>query len=262
MNQTAIQRKTPLQRAARPNSRSIAEDGGASAWGNALPGAQERAEIKRRSIVRAAARSFSRLGFHGTSMDDIAANLGVTKAALYRYVQNKHDILFACFNLGLDSGFAHLERAEKEGANGLDKLRIALRGYLEDMIGELGHPSVLLEENALLPEHARIIIRRRDEAEKRFRFLVREGIADGSIIECDPKLAIFSLLGAIQWVPKWYRDGGEWSATHVADSMIELIMRSIAAPQASVSLKKKSARGVGTEKSDSKTRKSHNKNEA
>ena len=163
-------------------------------------------------------------------MDDIAAHLCVTKAALYRYVRNKHDILFACFNLGLDSGFAHLERGEREGVNGLEKLRIALRGYLEDMISELGHPAALLEENALLPEHARVIIRRRDDAEKRFRALVKEGIADGSIVPCDPKLAIFALLGAIQWVPKWYRDDGEWTAPQVAESLIDLIMRGIAAP--------------------------------
>jgi TetR/AcrR family transcriptional regulator len=229
MTGSSVQRKAPQPQAARAARRPELREGSVIAWGNALPGPSERAEIKRESIVRAAARSFNRVGFHGTSMDDIAAHLGVTKAALYRYVQNKHEILFACFNLGLDSGFAHLDRGEKEGANGLEKLRIALRGYLEDMIGELGHPSALLEENALLPEHAKIIIRRRDEAEKRFRNLVREGIADGSVIPCDPKLAIFSLLGAIQWVPKWYRDNGEWTPAMVADSMIALIMRSIEA---------------------------------
>ena len=56
------------------------------AWGAAFPGQQERVDIKRRSIVREAARSFNRAGFHGTSMGDIAKRLGVTKAALYRYV--------------------------------------------------------------------------------------------------------------------------------------------------------------------------------
>jgi TetR/AcrR family transcriptional regulator len=216
----------------RRRGRAPVEDEDASAWGNALPGLRERAEIKRNSIIRQAAKSFNRAGFHGTSMDDIAADLGVTKAALYRYVQNKHDILFACFNIGLDSGFAHLERAEREGSNGLDKLRIALHGYLKDMIGELGHPSALLEENALLPEHARLIIRRRDIAERKFRAMVVEGIGDGSIIECDPKLAVFSLLGAIQWVPKWYRDDGEWSAEQVADALIAMCTRSIAAKPA------------------------------
>ena len=129
-----------------------AERGLVPAWGNALPSHAERAELKRGSIVRAAAQCFNRSGFHGTSMDDIAARLGVTKAALYRYVTTKHELLFASFNMAMDSSFASLDRADKEGGSGLDKLRIALRGYLGDLIGALGHPVVLHEESALLPE--------------------------------------------------------------------------------------------------------------
>ena len=199
------------------------------AWGNALPSRSERAELKRNSIFREAARCFSRAGFHGTSMDDIAERLGVTKAALYRYVPNKHEVLFATFNLAMDSSFANLDRGEKEGSNGLEKLRIALKGYLEDLIGKLGHPVVLLEDSALLPDQSRALLRRRDEAERRVRKLVKEGIEDGSIVPCDPKLAVFALLGAINWVPKWYRDDGEWTAAQVSESLVNLVTRSIAA---------------------------------
>ena len=198
-------------------------------WGDALPNMSERAEIKRGSIVRAAAQCFNRSGFQGTSMDDIADRLGDSKAALYRYVKNKHELLFASFNMAMDSTFANFDRAEREGGNGLEKLRLTLRGYLEEMIGKLGHPVVLLEEGALLPDQSRAIVRRRDQAEKRYRALIAEGIGDGSIIACDPKLAVFALLGAINWVPKWYRDNGEWSATEVAESLVALITRSIAA---------------------------------
>jgi TetR/AcrR family transcriptional regulator len=199
------------------------------AWGNAVPGLAQAAELKRASIVRAAAQCFSRLGFHGTSMDDIAGRLGVTKAALYRYVSNKHELLLESFNLAMDSSFANLDRAEAEGRNGLDKLQIALRGYLADLIGKLGHPVVLLEENALLPAQSRAIIARRDAVERRYRGLVEEGIRDGSIVPCSPKLAVFALLGAVNWVPKWYRTDGAWSADQVAESLVSLVTRSLAA---------------------------------
>lgn len=228
-NRSGNGKATRLAKPSKPHRKARRTVAAALAWGNALPSLSERAELKRASIFREAARSFNRAGFHATSMDDIAKHLGVTKPALYRYVRNKHEVLFASFNLGLDSGFANLERGEKEGANGLEKLRIALRGYLEDLIGKLGHSVVLLEENALLPEQSRAIIRRRDEAERRYRALVIEGIEDGSIIPCEPKLAIFALLGAVSWVPKWYRDDGEWTAAQVAESLVGLITRGIAA---------------------------------
>lgn len=213
----------------KPRRRRIASTGPVRTWGDALPSVSERIEIKRKSIILEAARSFNRAGFHGTSMDDIAKRLGVTKAALYRYVPNKHVLLFESFNLAMDSSVANLDRGEREGANGLEKLRIALRGYLEDLIGKLCHPVVLLEENALLPEQSRAVIRRRDEAEARYRKLIKEGIADGSIVSCDPKLAVFALLGAVNWVPKWYRSDGEWSAAQVAHMLVNLATRSIAA---------------------------------
>jgi TetR/AcrR family transcriptional regulator len=198
-------------------------------WANAVPSRSEQIDLKRTSILREAAKSFNRSGFHGTALDDIAERLGVTKAALYRYVPTKHDLLFACFNMAMDSAFSNLDRGEREGRNGLEKIRIGLRGYVEEMIGELGYPVVLLEENALLPEHAKAIIKRRDRMEQRLRELVVRGMGDGSITPCNPKLVVFSILGAVNWVPKWYRADGEWSAAEVADALLAIVARSIAA---------------------------------
>ena len=223
----------PAPVAARSAATRVAASTGA--WGIDLPTPEESAELKRGSIVRAAAQCFNRSGFHGTSMDDIAARLGVTKAALYRYVKTKHDLLFAAFNIAMDSSFANLAIGEKQGATGLEKLHITLRGYLRDLIGTFGHPVVLLEDGALLPEQQLALLRRRDEAEKRFRALVEEGVRDGSITPCNSKLAVFALMGAVNWVPKWYRSDGEWTPELISDSLVELIMRGIAAKPHSLS---------------------------
>jgi AcrR family transcriptional regulator len=102
----------------------------AGTWGNAVPTAQESTELKRKSIIRAAAQCFNRSGFHGTSMDDIAARLGVTKPALYRYVKNKHEVLFACFTMVMDMSFSHLERWESAQGTALGRLRSLLESPL------------------------------------------------------------------------------------------------------------------------------------
>jgi TetR/AcrR family transcriptional regulator len=200
-----------------------------AAWANAVPSRSQQADLKRTSILREAARSFNRSGFHGTTLDEIAERLGVTKAALYRYVPNKHELLFACFTLAADAAFANLDAGEAQGRNGLEKVRIGLQGYVRDMIGEFGFPVVLLEENALLPEHAKIIINLRDRVERRLRALVALGIEDGSIAPCNPKLVSFAIFGAVNWVPKWYRAGGDWSAEEVAEWLLAVVTRSIAA---------------------------------
>jgi TetR/AcrR family transcriptional regulator len=219
-----------------------------AAWANAVPSRSQQVDLKRTSILREAARSFNRSGFHGTTLDDIAERLGVTKAALYRYVPNKHELLFACFKLAMDSAFSNLDTGEAQGRNGLDKIRIGLQGYVRDMIGELGYPVVLLEENALLPEHAKTIIRQRDQMERRLRALIAEGIEDGSIAPCNPKLVSFAMFGAVNWVPKWYRAGGEWSAEEVAEWLLAVVTRSIAAAPHRIDIDGPKAKGRGAAK--------------
>jgi TetR/AcrR family transcriptional regulator len=226
-----------------------------AAWANAVPSRSQQVDLKRTSILREAARSFNRSGFHGSTLEDIAERLGVTKAALYRYVPNKHELLFACFTLAADAAFANLDAGEAQGRNGLDKIRIGLQGYVRDMIGEFGYPVVLLEENALLPGHAKIIISRRDRVERRLRALVALGIEDGSIAPCNPKLVSFAIFGAVNWVPKWYRAGGDWSAEEVAEWLLAVVTRSIAAEPHRIDIDGPKANSRGATKKSGVSRK-------
>ena len=137
----------------------------------------------------------------------------------------------------MDAAFKNLDRASRapqDGSepSGLDKLRGTLTGYLDDMIGDLGHGVALFEENALEGDRATEIMGRRDQFERALRTLVRQGMADGSIVACEPKLAVFALLGAINWVPKWYRAGGDWQSGQIARALVELITRALAAEPA------------------------------
>jgi TetR/AcrR family transcriptional regulator len=72
------------------------------------------------------------------------------------------------------------------------------------MLGLEGGYVVLLEENAMKPAHVRAIVKRRDQFEQGLREFVAEGIADGSIVRCNPKLAVFMMMGALNWSRKWY----------------------------------------------------------
>jgi TetR/AcrR family transcriptional regulator len=198
-------------------------------WANAVPSRAEVSETKRKAIIREAARVFNRRGSHGTTLEDVAERLGVSKAALYRYVNNKNDLLCACHEEAMEIAFENLERGEREGQNGLDMIRIAMNGYLRVMISDLGVPVLLLEENALEQASARRIVSLRDAFERRLRNLVERGIADGSIVPLNPKLAVFSLLGAVHWVTKWYSPDGAWSADDASSALIELATRGFAA---------------------------------
>jgi TetR/AcrR family transcriptional regulator len=198
-------------------------------WANVVPSRAEQSDTKRKAIIREAARVFNRRGSHGTTLDDVAERLGVTKTALYRYLNNKNDLLRACHEEAMEIANEHLDIGERTGRSGLEKIQIAMTGYLRTMISDLGVPVLLLEENALEAQSAVRIVKLRDAFEKRLRRLVQEGIADGSIVMTDPKLAVFMLLGAVHWVTKWYSPEGPWTAEDASHALIELATRALAA---------------------------------
>jgi TetR/AcrR family transcriptional regulator len=198
-------------------------------WANAVPSRAEQSDTKRKAIIREAARVFNRRGSHGTTLEDVAERLGVSKTALYRYVTNKNDLLCACHEEAMEIANDNLDVGERTGRKGLEKIQIAMTGYLRTMISDLGVPVLLLEENALEPQSAVKIVKLRDAFEKRLRGLIELGIADGSIVPTDPKLAVFMLLGAVHWVTKWYSPKGPWTAEDASTALLELATRGLAA---------------------------------
>ena len=207
----------------------------AALWKNVVPAASAQFDRKREVLLREAAASFNRSGYHGTSLAEIAKKLGVTKAALYTYVPSKEELLFYCHDSAMDTAFESLRKARAEGGTGLQKLTATLRRYLEMMLGEEGGYVVLLEENAMKPLHVRAIVKRRDQFELGLRELVVEGMADGSIVACNPKLAVFMALGALNWGRKWYRPNGNWSGPQIAFALSQMLERSLSsAPVASL----------------------------
>ena len=188
--------------------------------------------IKRQEVLREAAASFNFKGYHATSLTEIATSLGVTKAALYHYFPNKNSLLAACFEHAMDVAFASLERGRKEGKNGRDRLVLTISGYVSQLIDELNCCVVLMEEHALEPGDRTKLVRQRDRFERSLRALVKEGIEDGSVVPCDPKLAIFVILGAMNWVPKWFKPSGAWTPEQLTIALSQIFERAVSSSPA------------------------------
>lgn len=199
----------------------------AAAWSNVVASRDEQFRLKRNALLREAAQAFSARGYHNTSLDDVAAALGVTKAALYHYVRNKQEILFECHMLSLDLGEQALEYARREGSTGFEKVVLVARRYLELMTSEIGRIAVLAEYDALDDDSKAVVRARRDEFEHALRGLIAAGIADGSIRPIDPKLAAFYFMGSVNWMTRWFRPDGEFGGEQIAASFADLFAAGI-----------------------------------
>ena len=183
---------------------------------------------KREAVIRSAARAFDARGYHNTSLDDIAAALGVTKPTIYYYVANKEQLLFECFLAGLEPIRSALRRAEQTPGSGRDRLREVIRDYALAIASEYGWCMVRAEHQDLGPELSAQVRALKSEIDRGIRRLLQAGINDGSIAVNDTKLAAFAIAGALNWIAHWYRAGRTLSAGEVAEAFVAFLEHGLA----------------------------------
>ena len=193
----------------------------ASPWSGRRRRPRDR-DVKREAVIRAAARAFNDRGYHHTSLDDIAADLGVTKPTVYYYVENKEQLLFECFLAGLRPIRDAFREAERAGGSGRERLNAVVRGYALAIASEYGWCMVRAHDQDLRPTMRRQINTLKSEIDQGIRGLLQAGVSDGSIEPCDPKIAAFALAGALNWIAHWYRADQEMTATAIADAFVAL----------------------------------------
>ena len=181
--------------------------------------ARRRADLRRREILRAAARIFRERGFALTGMRDIANAADLSSGNLYHYFRGKDEILFACQDASLDRLLAALRRVRAgDGplAPRLHALAVAhLHGLLDEFEGSAAH----FEVDALPPPLRERIVAKRDRYERATRALVREGVRRGELRADDPAVMTRAFFGALNWTAHWFRPGGPQSSGAVAASV-------------------------------------------
>ncbi len=200
-----------------------------ASWDPEIKTPAQQRELKRRAILRVAAQLFNEKGFHGTSLDEIADVLGVTKTALYYYVKSKDVLLYECLIVSYDCGQAARQHAEKHGHDPLEKIELLYRRFVELLMTERGAYTTMANLNALPEPQRKQLLGRRRQLDKYSRDLLQQAAAAGQIREVDPKIASNYFLGAANWILRWYQEG-EKSPQEIADIFMDLLLNGINNP--------------------------------
>ena len=175
-------------------------------------------------ILKSAAKAFRKLGYHGATVEEIAAALHMKKGNLYYYFRNKEEILFACHQYSLDRLLAILDEIERSGVSPEQKLRRLIGAFVHTILDELHGTALGLDLEALSPAHLRTVITRRDRFDKGMREVLKEGIRSGTFVYADAKLLSFAILGAVNWIPRWYNPDGPSTSEEIADKFAEYLI--------------------------------------
>ncbi len=189
----------------------------------------DRQEARREQILSGAARVFSRKGYHASTVDEIAKELGLTKASIYYYVRDKSDLLYQLYKRAmsalLESQTEILARPDPPDV----KLRAMIQEYVRIVASATAMYSVVVlrEHQALPPRKRKEIIAMRDQYEQGYHQCIREGIEQGIFEAQDVKMASYVVLGALNWIPNWYNPRGTLSKEQIGQIFAEQLMRGL-----------------------------------
>ncbi len=181
--------------------------------------------LSRTDIVAAARGLFSARGYAATSLNDIAAEIGVQKGAIYYHVPRKADLLAEIVYDLLRPIHAELERL-RDLPEPVDlRLRMAIRCHMNGIIENREAARVFFEDRSGLPEDVEREVAALDHGLRSvFQSLITEGVERGVFRDVDPTVATLHLLAACNWPYRWFRPDGAIAQRDFVEATIDLLM--------------------------------------
>jgi AcrR family transcriptional regulator len=173
------------------------------------------------TVLRRSIELFNRQGYDGTSMGDIARELGLTKSAIYHHVRSKQHLLEQALDEALDglTTAVRTARSAAVDASAHDRLRATVHESVKILADHLPAVTLLLRVrgNSDLELDA---LRRRREIDEIFAELVGEAVREGSIRDdLAPDLVSRLLFGTVNSLVEWYRPEGPVEPDQLAETI-------------------------------------------
>lgn len=182
----------------------------------------------RRDILLAGAYLFRRKSFLGTTLDDIALKVGINKATIYYYFENKEQILYEIMSKALDELIKGARTIVSTDASPMEKMESLVKLHLKVGTDSSSLAGVSqFERKNLSPKLLKLYNATRDEYEQIYRELLNEGMAMNQFQEGDPRMVARFMLGLVNSVITWFKRTGLLSIDKIGEEVWKFIFYSI-----------------------------------
>src|SRR4051794_7023903 len=172
------------------------------------------------SLLDVAVAVFNERGYDATSMEELAARLGVTKSAIYHHVPSKVELLRLGLDRALDGLFAVTAEPGATTGPAIDRIEHVVRGSVRVLTEQLPFVTLLLRVRGN-SDVERAALQRRRRFDRIVTDLVAAAEQEGDVRpDVDPAVISRLLFGAVNSVTEWYRPGGGLTADDLADALV------------------------------------------
>jgi AcrR family transcriptional regulator len=185
------------------------------------PALKQRYERRHDELVRQAAREFARRGYDQTTMQELAASMGLATGALYHYFASKEELLRAVCDQLMEPLLVAARELMQSSGDGEPRLRDLVRLWVRHVVEHRDHMLVFQQERHVIESGERW--RSVRDARKAFERLVADTLT-GAATRVGEPLALLALLGMVNHTAQWYRPRGELSPEQIADGYVALLL--------------------------------------
>lgn len=166
---------------------------------------QSKPATRLEEVLQSAANIFFAKGFHATSIEDVARDVGMLKGSLYYYIKSKDDLLFQLLLAGIEDSDAYIAQHIDSEGDPLEQLERAIRAQIDYIIKNRVQFGLFLHEfDSLSGKRQHRLISVMSRYNSRFVELVRRGQEQGKIIPGEPWVIVNGILGMCNWLYRWY----------------------------------------------------------
>lgn len=183
---------------------------------------------KKAEILQSALTVLAEKGYHGTTMEDIASHLLMTKGALYYYFKDKQELVYESQIKLLNKSIENVQSISELNCFASEKLVTIIRLHIEYLIQNKSGFELMAKPNEIFSEtQLQEIFRLRESYADHYDDLLYEGIEDGSftIAKDEIKIARNLVLGAMNWITQWHSSDGEKTLTEFVETITKYVLR-------------------------------------
>jgi AcrR family transcriptional regulator len=181
---------------------------------------EEISAYKRERILEEAVKLFYERGFSGTTLDDIAGKLGVTKPFIYTHFRSKVELLEAICRPTIEKSLAAIADAAEQHGSASERLFNGVVNFTKVVLQRQANIAVYFREEKSLSEAGLGEINAMRKAFDRvLSDLLDEGVGAGEFHIADVRVAALAIGGMVSWAYTWYQPGGRLSIDDVGAQM-------------------------------------------
>lgn len=181
---------------------------------------------KKEQILLSAINIINQKGYSGATMEDIAAELLMTKGSLYYYFKNKSDLMFQCHNFILSQATEDLEEILNREGTAVEILQSMISTHIDYAIDEKETFNMIMEPKRFFnKEQLRQVLKLRKEYEGLFDKVIQRGIETGEFGTREPRMVRMMILGAMNWIQQWYKPNGRLTKEEIVEIYSDNIIK-------------------------------------